>query len=68
MFGTLVVQLPVDGGHSGGVLRVRHKGKEFTCDFAKVGGCRTCVLWRGRWLWVQQHCTWLVALGAASLL
>jgi hypothetical protein len=28
MFGTLVVQLPVDGGHKGGALRVRNGGKQ----------------------------------------
>lgn len=35
MFGTLVVQLPVSGGHAGGSLRVRHKGEEFAFDFSQ---------------------------------
>lgn len=39
MFGMLVVQLPADGGHAGGALRVRHKGREVACDFAKGRAC-----------------------------
>jgi hypothetical protein len=28
MFGTIVVQLPVEGGHTGGTLSVRHGDQE----------------------------------------
>jgi hypothetical protein len=37
MIGTLVVQLPCCEGHSGGSLIVRHKGMQFTHNFAQVG-------------------------------
>jgi hypothetical protein len=36
MIGTLVVQLPCAGGHTGGALTVRHKGKSHTHAFALV--------------------------------
>ena len=36
MIGTLVVQLPCAGGHTGGALTVRHKGKSHTHKFALV--------------------------------
>lgn len=44
MIGTLIVQLPCDQGHSGGVLTVRHKGKSHTHKFEKVGvqGTKGC--------------------------
>ncbi|GLC50706.1 hypothetical protein PLESTB_000410300 [Pleodorina starrii] len=34
MFATLVVQLPVQGGHTGGTLRVTHRGQAFAWDSA----------------------------------
>src|SRR5690349_17282642 len=37
MIGTLVLQLPCCEGHIGGSLTVKHKGQQFTHDFAKVG-------------------------------
>jgi hypothetical protein len=37
MIGTLVVQLPCAGGHTGGALTVRHKGKSHTHEFSLVG-------------------------------
>lgn len=36
MIGTLVVQLPVEGGHTGGCLTVRHMGETFTHNFEQV--------------------------------
>jgi hypothetical protein len=39
MFGTLVVQLPVEGGHYGGALTVLDpNGEEFVWETAQVGG------------------------------
>jgi hypothetical protein len=37
MFGTLVVQLPCQGGHEGGVLVVRHGGSSIEHNFSQVG-------------------------------
>ena len=34
MFATLIVQLPVAGGHAGGGLLVRHAGKQHAVDFS----------------------------------
>jgi hypothetical protein len=54
MFGTLVVQLPCAGGHEGGRLLVRHKGKQFKHDFAQVEAwlCHACTMLLGGRLWL----------------
>lgn len=36
MFATLVVQLPCQGGHRGGQLRVSHQGSKMQVDFEQV--------------------------------
>lgn len=38
MIGTLVVQLPCCGGHTGGSLTVRHKDMAYTHNFSQVTG------------------------------
>jgi hypothetical protein len=40
MFATLVVQLPVAGGHAGGELRVEHAGERFELDTAALSDDR----------------------------
>lgn len=53
MVGTLVVQLPCAGGHTGGSLRIRHKDRSHTHNFAEVRAAEEGGCWAG---WLQFLC------------